>query len=199
MLCKKIQHIFLTVMTVISLVSCNQQNTVSTDSQHSETDSKQSVTASQPPEQELMFLVKYDNWSEEEIHSASLITTDGKRIKVPDDILGENGDMPENWAEKLIELSKNTLVECTLPEEDLAVMYDFVNSADIPNVPVFKEYAETVYDAGFNTLYLLEKTYGIYTQRKLCVSGQTNEYIDDDKIIDFCNFMSEKHYFVMYL
>lgn len=78
-------------------------------------------------------------------------------------------------------------------------MYDFVNNADIPNVPVFKEYAETVYDVGFNTLYLLEKTDGSYTQRKLCVSGQTNEYIDDDNIIDFCNFMNNKHYFVMYI
>lgn len=183
MLHKRIGRIFMTVLTAVSLISCSQSDTVPTV---------------QPPEQELMFLIKYDNWSEEEIHSASLITADGKHIGVLDNLLGENGDMSENWAEQLIELSENTLVECTLPEEDLAVMYDFVNTVDIPDVPVFKEYAETVYDAGFNTLYLLEKTDNIYTQRKLCVSGQTNEYIDNDKVIDFCNFMSEKQYYTMY-
>lgn len=149
------------------------------------------------PEQELMFLLTYDNYSWGETHTASLITTDGKKITVPDDILGEHGEMSDNWAEQLINLSENTLVECTIPEDDLSVMYEFVNSAEIENVPVFKEYAETVYDAGFNTLYLLEKTDGVYTQRKLCVSGQTNEYIDDDNIIDFCNFMSKNNYFIM--
>lgn len=145
-----------------------------------------------------MFLLKYDNWSEEEIHSATLIT-DGRLIKVPDDILGENGDMSANWAEQLIQLSENNDSESTIPEEDLAVMYDFVNNADIPDVPFFKEFAETVYDAGFETLYLLEKTDGSYNQRKLCVSGQENKYIDDEEIIDFCNFMSDKHYFAMYI
>lgn len=178
---KKCRCMFLAVMTVFSLVACGQPEEVPTV---------------QKPEQELMFLLKHDNYSEEEIHSASLITTDGKRITIPDDILGKDGDMSEDWAEQLIELAENTLVECTIPEEDLAVMYDFVNSADVPDVPVFKEYAEIVYDAGVNTLYLLEKeTDGSYVQRKLCTTGESNKYIDDDKVIDFCNFMNEKHYF----
>ncbi|MDE6671938.1 MAG: hypothetical protein K2K16_07030 [Ruminococcus sp.] len=179
---KKIGYIFLTVFTVLSFVACGKEKEIHTV---------------QSPEQELMFLLTYDNWSEEEIHSASLITTDGKHIGVPDNLLGENGEMGDDWAEQLIQLSENTLVECTLPENDLAVMYEFVNSAEIEDVPVFKEYAETVYDVGFNTLYLLKKTDGIYTQQKLCVSGQTNEYINDDKVIDFCNFMSENNYFIM--
>ncbi len=183
MLYAKSRYIFLTAFTAISLVACGKV---------------EEFPDVQKPEQELMFLLKYDNWSEEEIHSATLITTDGKRIKVPDDILGKDGNMSENWAEQLIELSEDTLVESTIPEEDLAVMYDFVNSADIPSVPVFKEYGEEVYDVGFNTLYLLEKTDGVYTQQKLCVSGQTNEYIDNDKVIDFCNFMKEKQYYIMY-
>lgn len=151
------------------------------------------------PEQELMFLLTYDSYAYDEIHSASLITTDGKKIKVPYDILGEHGEIGDDWAEQLIQLSENTLVECTIPEDDLSVMYEFVNSAEIENVPVFKEYAETVYDAGFNTLYLLKKTDNIYVQQKLCVSGQTNKYINDDKVIDFCNFMSDKKYYPMYI
>ena len=179
---KKIGYIFLTVFTVLSFVACGKEK---------------EIRIVQPPEQELMFLITYDNWSEEEIHSATLITTDGKYIEVPDYISGENGEMSDDWAEQLIQFSENTVVECTLPENDLAVMYEFVNSAEIENVPVFKEYAETVYDAGFNTLYLLKKTDGIYTQQKLCVSGQTNKYINDDKVIDFCNFMSENNYFIM--
>lgn len=76
-------------------------------------------------------------------------------------------------------------------------MYEFVNSAEIENVPVFKEYADPAYDVGFNTLYLLKKTDDIYVQQKLFVSGQTNEYIDDNKVIDFCNFMSDKKYYIM--
>ena len=180
---KKIGYIFLTVFTVLSFVACGKEK---------------EIRIVQPPEQELMFLITYDNWSEEEIHSASLITTDGKHIGVPDNLLGENGEMGDDWAEQLIQLSENTLVECTLPENDLAVMYEFVNSAEIEDVPVFKEYAETVYDVGFNTLYLLKKTDGIYTQQKLCVSGQTNECIKSDKIIDFCNFMRDKKYYRMY-
>lgn len=181
---KEVRYIFLTVLTVISLMACGKDEEVPTI---------------QKPEQELMFLLKYDNWSEEEIHSASVIATDGRIIKVPDDILGKDGDMSENWAEQLIQLSENDDSESTIPEEDLAIMYNFVNNADIPNVPVFKEFAETVYDAGFETLYLLEKTDGSYTQQKLCVSGQENKYIDDEEIIDFCNFMSDKHYFAMYI
>lgn len=181
---KEVRYIFLTVLTVISLMACGKDEEVPTI---------------QKPEQELMFLLKYDNWSEEEIHSASVIATDGRIIKVPDDILGKDGDMSENWAEQLIQLSENNDSESTIPEEDLAIMYNFVNNADIPNVPVFKEFAETVYDAGFETLYLLEKTDGSYTQQKLCVSGQENKYIDDEEIIDFCNFMSDKHYFAMYI
>ncbi|MDE6539722.1 MAG: hypothetical protein K2K66_05985 [Ruminococcus sp.] len=182
MLRKKLRYI--AVLSVFLLSGCGQMG---------------EITEVKKPEQELMFLIKYDNWSEEEIHSASLITTDGKHIEVPDNLLGENGEMPDDWAEQLIQLSENTLVECTLPENDLAVMYEFVNSAEIENVPVFKEYAETVYDAGFNTLYLLKKTDDIYVQQKLCVSGETNEYIDDNKVIDFCNFMSDKKYYPMYI
>lgn len=182
---KKVGYIFFSVLTAVLLVACGKDEEVPTI---------------QKPEQELMFLLKYDNWSEEEIHSASVIATDGSIIKVPDDILGKDGDMSANWEEQLIQLSENDNSESTVPEEDLAVMYNFVNNADIPNVPVFKEYAETVYDAGFNTLYLLEhETDGSYTQHKLCISGQTNEYIDDDNIIDFCNFMSDKNYFAMYI
>ncbi|MCM1506863.1 MAG: hypothetical protein NC177_06965 [Ruminococcus flavefaciens] len=150
----------------------------------------------QKPEQKLMFLITHDNYSEEEIHSASVITTDGKFLSVPDDILGEHGEMSDDWAEQLIQLSENTLVECTLLEDDLAVMYDFVNSADITAVPPdFKNYAEPSYDAGDYTLYLINDN---YTRQKLCVSGQDNKYIDDDKVIDFCNFMNEKKYFNMY-
>lgn len=179
---KKIGYIFLTVFTVLSFVACGKEK---------------EIHIVQPPEQELMFLLTHDSYAYDEIHSASLITTDGKKIKVPDDILGEHGEMPDDWAEQLIQFSENTLVECTIPEDALAVMYEFVNSVEIENVPVFMEYAETVYDAGFNTLYLLKKTDGIYTQQKLCVSGQTNKYINDDKVIDFCNFMSENNYFIM--
>lgn len=181
---KKVGYIFLTVLTIVSLVACGKGEEIPTI---------------QKPEQELMFLLTYDNWSEEEIHSAILITTDGKQITVPDDILDKDGDMSENWAEQLIKLSESGVSESKVPENDLAVMYEFVNSVEIENVPVFKEYTETVYDAGFNTLYLLEhETDGSYTQKKLCVSGQTNEYIDDDNIIDFCNFMSDKNYYIMY-
>ncbi|MDE5557087.1 MAG: hypothetical protein K2J32_05245, partial [Ruminococcus sp.] len=174
---------YIAVLSVFLLSGCGQMG---------------EITEVKKPEQELMFLIKYDNWSEEEIHSASLITTDGKHIEVPDNLLGENGEMGDDWAEQLIQLSENTLVECTLPENDLAVMYDFVNSAEIENVPVFMEYADTIYDVGFDTLYLLKKTDGIYTKHKLCVSGQTNECIKSDKIIDFCNFMRDKKYYRMY-
>lgn len=150
------------------------------------------------PEQEFMFLLTYDNYSWGETHTASLITTDEKQITVPDDILGEHGKIGNDWAEQLIQFSENTFVECTIPENDLAVMYEFVNSAEIENVPVFKCYAEPIYDSGYSTLYLLEKkTDGSYEQQKLCVSGEENKYIDDDNVIDFCNFMSEKKYFIM--
>ncbi len=180
---KKIGYIFLIVLTGISFVACGKEK---------------EVRKVQPPEQELMFLMTYDSYAYDEIHSASFITTDGKYLEVPEYILGEHGEMPDDWAEQLIRLSENTLVECTLPEEDLAVMYDFVNSVEIENVPVFVEYAETVYDVGFDTLYLLKKTDGIYTQQKLCISGQTNKCIKADKVIDFCNFMSDKKYYNMY-
>lgn len=179
---KKLRYI--AVLSVFLLSGCGQMG---------------EITEVKKPEQELMFLMTYDNWSEEEIHSASLITTDGKHIGVPDNLLGENGEMGDDWAEQLIQFSENTLVECTLPENDLAVMYDFVNSAEIENVPVFMEYADTIYDVGFDTLYLLKKTDGIYTKHKLCVSGQTNECIKSDKIIDFCNFMYDKKYYPMYI
>lgn len=136
-----------------------------------------------------MFFVMHDKYSYEEIHSASVITTDGKRISVPDGVLDEHGKMPDDWAEQLIQFSENTLVESTIPEDDLAVMYEFVNSTEIENVPAFKEYGDIVYDVGYDTLYLLDSN---YTKQKLCISGQENKYIDDDKIIDFCNLMSEK-------
>lgn len=179
---KKVGYIFFAVLTAVLLVACGKEEEVPTV---------------QKPEQELMFLLKYENYSEEEIHSASVIATDGRIIKVPDNILGEHGDMPENWAEQLINLSENDTSESTVPENDLAVMYDFVNNTHITATPpVFKEYAGPVYDAGTYSLYLLNKN---YTQQKLCVSGQTNEYIDDDKIIDFCNFMNDKNYFAMYI
>ena len=106
--------------------------------------------------------------------------------------------MPDDWAEQLIKLSENTFIESTLPENDLYTMYDFVNSAEIEEVPVFTEYADIIYDVGFDTLYLLKKTDGIYTKQKLCVSGQTNECIKADKIIDFCNFMGDREYYRMY-
>ncbi|MDE5861993.1 MAG: hypothetical protein K2H28_07345 [Ruminococcus sp.] len=180
---KKIGYIFLTVFTVLSFVACGKEK---------------EIRIVQPPEQELMFLLTHDSYAYDEIHSASLITTDGKKIKVPDDILGEHGEMPDDWAEQLIQFSENILVECTIPEDALAVMYEFVNSVEIENVPVFKEYAPPEIDTGDRTLYLLKKeTDGSYIQQKLCVFGGTNKYIDDDKVIDFCNFMSENNYFIM--
>ncbi|MDE6502173.1 MAG: hypothetical protein K2L10_08830 [Ruminococcus sp.] len=180
---KKIVCIFLTAFTVISFVACGKEK---------------EVRKVQPPEQELMFLMTYDSYAYDEIHSASLITTDGKYIEVPDYILGEHGEMPDDWAEQLIRLSENTSVESTIPENDLYTMYDFVNSVEIEDVPVFMEYADTIYDVGFDTLYLLKKTDGIYVQQKLCISGQTNKCIKSDKVIDFCNFMRDKEYYRMY-
>lgn len=156
------------------------------------------ITEVKKPEQELMFLITYDNYSWGEEHSAYFITTDGKRLNVPEEILGEHGEMPDDWAEQLIQFSENTLVECTIPENDLAVMYNFVNNIKIEDNPDFKYYADTIYDTGYKTFYLLEKEIdGGYIQQKICVSGQDNKYIDDDNIIDFCNFMNENGYFNM--
>lgn len=47
---KKVGYIFLAVLTAISLMACGKDEEIPTV---------------QKPEQELMFLLKYDNWSEE--------------------------------------------------------------------------------------------------------------------------------------
>ena len=188
--------LFAALLSMIPMTSCSVSDSGGYESVSVSSDSAEPCA---PPDQEMLFLITKEVFSDSPyITEATLLTTDGRMLDASDAVYDAEHNRREDWQPQLLQLVKDTEAEPSVPQEDLYRMYSFFEHADALDDLETTEYEEAVDDAGKRYLYLLLKQDdGEYRQIQLCVSGESNQYLNDQTVIQFCEWMTQQHYYEM--
>lgn len=138
-------------------------------------------------------------YSESTVVSAKMLTFDGKIIDVTDYVYNAEGQRNENWTEKISDVLNETKAEITMPENEIKVVHDFIDSDPFSFENKMKSFGTPENDIGINYLTILKKSdNGDYSELILCKSGEKNECLDNNIVTEFCNWLNEKGYYTLY-
>lgn len=189
--------LIISVFLLISMTSCSTDKG-NAPSSVAEESIVLNTAQCDPPAQEAIFLVTKEVFSEgPDITEASLITTDGRIIDASDIVYDKDHERIDNWYEDIPGLLNTGTVEKTVPQEDLYVMYNFINETDLTKSYTRAQYAENENDSGTRYLYYLHSNGQAIETIQLCSAGESNKYLRNDDIIDFCKWMDQHDYYGM--
>ena len=188
--------LFAALLAMIPMTSCSVKDSVDFESASVSTDSAEPCA---PPDQEMLFLITKEVFSDSpDITEATLLTTDGRMLDASDAIYDSKHNRRKDWQTRLLQLVKDAEAEPSVPQNDLYRMYRFFEQTDTLDDLETTEYEDPVYDAGKRYLYLLLKQDdGEYRQIQLCVSGESNKYLNDEAVIQFVEWMDQQNYYGM--
>lgn len=193
---KRLTLVAAAVLILLSMTSCSVEESCGSDFTSVSSDSTEFCAQ---PNQEMLFLTTTEVFSDSPyITEATLFTTDGRILNASEAIYDADHNRREDWENYLMQLVQEDHTEPSVPQNDLYRMYHFFEQTDMLDESNMTEYAERINDAGKNYLYLLQKQDdGSYRQVQLCVSGETNKYMNTQTVIQFCEWMTQQHYYEM--
>ena len=145
----------------------------------------------------MLFLITDEVFSDSPYFTeATVLTTDGRMLDASDAIYDSEHERRKDWQTQLQQLVKDAEEAPSVPQDDLYRMYRFFEHADALDGLEMTEYEEPVDDIGKWYLYLLLKQDdGEYRQIQLCVSGESNKYLNDEAVIQFVEWMDQQNYY----
>ena len=188
--------LFAALLAMIPMTSCSVKNSSGSESASVSSDSAEPCA---PPDQEMLFLITDEVFSDSPYFTeATVLTTDGRMLDASDAIYDSEHERRKDWQTQLQQLVKDAEESPSVPQDDLYRMYRFFEHADALDGLEMTEYEEPVDDIGKWYLYLLLKQDdGEYRQIQLCVSGESNKYLNDEAVIQFVEWMDQQNYYVI--
>ncbi len=143
------------------------------------------------PEQDVMFVIISTNYAWEYDCDGAIIDTDGNFYYIPQP--SENESLTDS-----IEKAKATEVIRTVPDEDLQVMYRFIDMFDANDDYDMDSYGHFMDDYGSKDLGIIYYNENGEAEYRVLFSYGDNAYcIKSEMTRNFANWMADKGYFYM--